>query len=127
MSTKIKYSFGEYIRDIWHYIKPYKTQFFTGVFFRFTSDIGRLSPAIAISRIVQILSRKAFSNSYEELVVIFVIWGIVTAYYSLFHNFSRYLGFQVAEKASLDFYRDTLSHIFKLDFSWQEKENSGNK
>ena len=127
MAQKYKYSNWEFISDVWHYIRPYKSKFFIAAFFRLTSDIGRLSPAIATSRIVQILSRGDVQNSYVDLASTFLVWGLVTFYYSIFHNLSRYLGFQIAERASLDLYRDGLSHIFKLDLSWQEKEDSGNK
>lgn len=127
MKNIYHYPMGQFIRDLAYYVFPYRRQFFAGVFFRLTSDIAHLYPALAISRVVQILSRKELSSSFQELSVIFLAWGTITLYFSIFHNFSKYLGFQVAERASLDFYKDTLAHIFKLDFSWQEKENSGNK
>ena len=127
MSGNYKYSFIQYLKDLAHYIKPYNRPFWFGVFFRLTSDLARLYPAWAVSRIVQILSDNNMSDSSQTLLNIFIIWGLTAAYYSFFHNYSKYLGYQVAERASLDFYKDTIEHIFKLDFSWQEKENSGNK
>ena len=127
MKQKYKYPMGEYLTDITHYVKPYKKKFYWGVFFRFTSDVARLYPAIAVSKIVRILSQRNLSNSYHDIAVIFIYWGLTTIYFSFFHNFSKYLGYQVSDKASLDFYKDVLAHVLKLDFSWQEKEGSGNK
>lgn len=128
MNKNIKYSFWEYISDIWHYIIPYKGQFLLGIFLRFTSDMSNLYPALAVSKIVLILSKPIDPVSTpKELLPVFILWAITATYYGLSHNLSKYFGFQVAEKASLDIYRETLAHIFKLDLSWQEKENSGNK
>lgn len=124
---KYQYSFRQFIEDVWDYISPYRGQFLVGLWFRLTSDVARLYPAWAISQIVVMLSHPQNYVLPQELVRIFVIWGMVTLYYGFCHNLSKYLGYQVAEKASLDIYRDCLAHIFKLDFAWQETENSGNK
>ncbi|KKR00938.1 MAG: ABC transporter family protein [Candidatus Woesebacteria bacterium GW2011_GWB1_39_12] len=122
-----KYTLFMFIRDLAHYISPYRGQFFVGIFFRFTSDLARLYPAWAVSRIVLILSNQQSFEVPQDLISILVTWGLVTLYYGFAHNLSKYFGYQVAEKASLDIYKESLSHIFKLDLTWQEKENSGNK
>ena len=126
MKMIFHYSTGQFIRDLSGYIKPYRAQFFAGALMRLTSDIVKLYPAWALSRIVLILSQNP-PDIQSELLKIFIIWGISIIYISVTHNLSKYLGYQVAEKASLDIYKDTLSHVFKLDFAWQERENSGNK
>lgn len=46
---------------------------------------------------------------------------------SIGHDYSKYLGYQVAESAGLDLYKRCLAHIFKIDLSWHELEGSGNK
>lgn len=124
--TENNYSVKQYILDLAHYVSPYKRQFFIGVLLRFTSDLARLYPAWAISRVVLMLSKSGSFNT-QELTTTFIFWGLATVYYSIAHPLSKYFGYQVAEKASLDIYKDVLSHIFKLDFAWQEGENSGNK
>src|SRR3989344_5510168 len=126
MKTGFHYPVKQFIRDLFGYIQPYRSQFLIGFILRLTSDISRLYPTWALSRIILILTQKPAEIS-SELVKIFIFWGVITIYYSVTHNLSKYLGYQVAEKASLDIYKDALSHIFKLDFAWQERENSGNK
>lgn len=126
MIKTVKYSNLQYVQDLWYYIKPYKVEFFVGVFIRLTSDIAKLYPAWAISRIVQTLSTEGLKN-YHSLITICIIYGVLAIYIGFSHNLCKYYGYQVAEKASLDLYKKTLKHIFKLDFAWQEKENSGNK
>ncbi len=125
---KVKdYSSGQFIKDIWRYISSYKNLFFTAAFLRFTSDMAHLYPAWAISQIVQIVSDQGGVSFSGPITTILVAWIAIGIYGNFFHSFSKYLGYQVAEKASLDIYKETLSHLFKLDFAWQEKENSGNK
>jgi ABC-type multidrug transport system fused ATPase/permease subunit len=57
----------------------------------------------------------------------FAAWVGAAAYFSWAHNLSKYFGYQVAERASLDLYKEAITHIFRLDLSWQETENSGTK
>ncbi len=121
------YSLRQYLGDLVHYISPYRKQFFIGVFFRFTSDIVRLYPAWAIAQIVALLAHPHTQATTQALFTIFTTWGLITLYYDWAHNTSKLFGYQVAEKASLDIYKDCLAHIFKLDLAWQETENSGNK
>ena len=127
MEPENSYSFRQYLKDLSRYISPYRLQFFVGLFFRFTSDLSRLYPAWAISRIIVLLSDPVSLNNPSEVLKIFIFWGMVSIYFSFSHNLSKYFGYQVAERASLDIYKETLSHIFKLDFAWQEGESSGNK
>lgn len=127
MEEQGNYSFGQFVRDLAHYISPYRGQFWAGVCLRLTSDIARLYPVWALSQIVLGLSGPINAETLHKMIVIMVVWGIAGMYFGLTHNLSKFLGFQVAEKASLDIYKDCLAHLFKLDFAWQETENSGNK
>lgn len=128
MRKNIKYSFLEYVQDVWHYVAPYKATFLFAVFLRATSDIANLYPAYALSRTVSVLST-SFDPTVvsQELFPVFMFWGLTSLYHALTKNTSKYFGNVVAGKGGLDLYKDALSHIFKLDLSWQEKENSGNK
>jgi len=121
------YSFRQYLGDLARYISPYRQQFFIGVFFRLTSDIARLYPAWAIAQIITLLSSPHTPTTTQALLTTFIIWGVISTYYGWAHNTSKLFGYQVAEKASLDIYKDCLAHVFTLDLTWQEAENSGNK
>jgi ABC-type multidrug transport system fused ATPase/permease subunit len=127
MEIDQKYSIHQFVIDVARYIRPYRTQFMIGIFLRITSDASRLYPAWALSRIIVLLTNSGTNSNPEELLRIFIVWGLAYAYFGLTHNLSKFFGYQVAEKASLDIYKETLAHIFTLDFSWQEQENSGNK
>lgn len=127
MTSPNNYPLAQFIRDIARYIKPYKRQFVTGVFFRLTSDIARLVPPWAISTIVLLLSQSSSAFDRESIVRTMLLWGLSAAYFTWSHNLSKYFGFQVAEKASLDLYKEAITHLFRLDLAWQETENSGAK
>lgn len=120
------YSTRQFISDLARYIRPYKRQFWIGIFFRLTSDLARLVPAWAISVIVTLLSGDLLAN-HTQVFWTFSLWAISAAYFSWAHNFSKYFGYQVAEYASLDLYKEAISHVFRLDLAWQETENSGIK
>ena len=126
-SSAVPYSFRQYLGDLARYISPYRKQFFIGVFFRLTSDIVRLYPAWAIAQIVSLLAHPHSQATAQALLTTFITWGFVSIYYGWAHNTSKLFGYQVAEKASLDIYKDCLAHVFTLDLAWQEAENSGNK
>jgi ABC-type multidrug transport system fused ATPase/permease subunit len=127
MRNLYNYPLPQYVRDLARYISPYRRLFFLGFIIRLTSDLSRLYPAWALSRVVLILSDARSLENSAELLTIFITWGLAMLYYGFSHNFSKFLGYQVAEKASLDIFKESLSHLFRLDLAWQEKENSGNK
>lgn len=127
MTAPDQYSTRQFVRDLVRYIRPYKRQFFIGVFFRLTSDISRLVPPWALSVIVLLLSAQNGIYDQGKIIQIMLFWAGAAAYFTWAHNLSKYFGFQVAEKASLDLYKQAIAHIFRLDLAWQETENSGTK
>lgn len=96
------YPFLQFVRDLAHYIAPYKKQFFAGAFLRLTSDIVALYPAWAVSQIVAILAAPSVQTMPINLLRILIILGIVSVYHGFFHSYSKILGYQVSEKAALD-------------------------
>ena len=127
MNSNDDYSVTQFIRDLSKYILPYKTKFFLGVFFRLTSDIGRLYPAFALSQIIPLLPDINNPASLQSILWLLFFWLLTAIYVGFGHDFSKYLGFQVAESSSLDLYKKCLSHVFKIDLAWHEIEGSGNK
>jgi ABC-type multidrug transport system fused ATPase/permease subunit len=122
----ITYGSRELIGDIWSFIKPYKRKFFWGSITRITSDIVWLFPAWALAEIVTFASN--YHNGQSTLYAWQLMGGIliVAVYHFVFHDIAKYLIYQVAEKSQIDAYKKTLKHLFALDFTWHEKENSGN-
>lgn len=127
MTDAPSYTLKQFVTDLATYIAPFKKKFFTGVFFRLTSDIGRLYRAFAISQIVPLLPTIQQPSSYQAILMYLGIWVVIVTYVGITHDFSKYLGNQVAESAGLSLYKKCLRHIFLLDLSWHELEGSGNK
>ncbi len=128
MEKDVSYPFWQFIKDLGSLIRPYKLKFWVGIFFRLTSDIAHLYPPFAIAELVSILTQNPEpTEAISRVILILVIWGFISVYLGIGQDFGRYLGYQVAENAGLDLYKKTLSHVFRLDLTWQEIENSGNK
>jgi ABC-type multidrug transport system fused ATPase/permease subunit len=123
----MEYSFSFFIRDVAHYVKPYRVKFFLACFFRLTSDLSNLYPAFALSRIIYFVTLARTPVTYFTILQTIALWTVALIYRGISKEFAKYYGFQVAERSALDLYRDCLRHIFSLDLAWQEIENSGNK
>lgn len=127
MTISTNYSTKLFIKELVNLIKPYKFKFTVGIFIRLTSDLCRLYPALALSRIIPLLSNIKDPSSINSILLLLVLWFITAIYVGFGHDFSKYLGFQVAESAGLDLYKKCLAHVFKIDLAWHETEGSGNK
>lgn len=121
------YSTKQFIADLAVLIKPYQAKFNLGVIIRLTTDIVRLYPVFALSQIIPLLSKIHDPSSLQTIIILLFFWYLSAMYISVGQDFSKYLGFQVAEASALDLYKKCLAHVFKLDLAWQELEGSGNK
>lgn len=127
-TAKQSYTMISFINDIVVFAKPYKIKFFLGSFFRLSSDIANLYPVWAFSRLIQFLTNAATIQQHtKEIMILLIGWFLCVMYYSIGHALAKFFGYQVAEKVALDSRVKALKHIFTLDISWQEKENTGNK
>lgn len=126
-SPEPSYTTKQFISDLAVLVKPYQVKFNLGVIFRLTSDIARLYPVFALSQIIPLLSKINDPSSLQTILVLLFFWYLSAIYVSFGHDYSKYLGNQVAESAAIDLYKKCLAHVFKLDLAWQEIEGSGNK
>lgn len=125
MAKKFQYSFGAFLRDLHRFIHPYRWQFWPAVGLRLTSDIAKLYSVWALSQIVNQLVLP--EPNISLITTYLVLWPVVTTFEAIAHAGSKNIGNFIAEKAGIDAFFATLSHIYTLDLDWQEKENSGNK
>src|SRR5260221_6026811 len=101
MSKETSYNTKQFIFDLATYINPYKRTFIIGVIFRLTSDIARLYPAYALSQIIPLLARINQPEALHTVILLLFFWVLSNIYFSFAHDFSKYLGYQVAESAGL--------------------------
>ncbi len=131
MSTKSlrveKYSTSQTISAIWKFIAPYRLKFITATFLRITADIAWLYPAYALAAIVTFFTTYTPGESLRSIWIVMLLWGAATLWRMIALYYARFWGFQIAQKASLDAQLASVSHLFSLDQSWHERENTGNK
>lgn len=121
------YSTIALILDLLRYIRPYRVRFGFATLMRLFGDILRLYPAYATAQIVTELSQYSPDQSLTP-----IWWYIGTALcvyilHIICRQTAKQIGYKVAEKSALDVQEQAMEHLFLLDLSWHEKENSGNK
>ncbi len=123
----IDYSSWQLIKDIVTLVKPYRWRFFIASLLRLLSDLSNLYPAYAVGKIVTLLASNNRQDNLHTVWTIVILWLIALSVRHLTMFFAKYLCFGVSEKISIDAQLQTIHHMFLLDMSWHEKENSGNK
>lgn len=115
------------VRDLWHYLRPYRGRFVWGTFLRASSDIVWLFPTWALSEIITLASNYQDGDSLELFWTYMIAIAVVALYHHITHDGAKYVMYQISENIRLDAIKQTIRHLFKLDSDWHEQENSGNK
>ncbi len=115
------------IKDLWKWIKPYRTRFFFASFMRLTSDIVSLYPALALAWIITYLSNYKQGQSLDELWITFILICAAYTWRMIGNHWGRVSCYFISEKISLDVQIAATKHLFNLPSAWHEKENTGNK
>ncbi len=123
----MEYSYSRIFKFFWQFVGQYKWKFFLGSIFVFIASVVGLYQGYAFSQIVDILSRGTDSESFRAILIILATWLLTTTSRQLFGFFSKYINFNVAEKAAIDAEIYSMKHMSLLDMSWHERENTGNK
>jgi ABC-type multidrug transport system fused ATPase/permease subunit len=123
----VKYSSLELVRDIWELLKPYKWRFFLASLIRLLGDLANLVPVFLFASLVTFLTNYKSGMSLSYVWLMLGLWVVSVLIRNLSQFFSKYLGYWIAEKLSVDAALTTMRHLFLLDMAWHERENSGNK
>lgn len=121
------YTNSDLIKDLLQFVKPYRGRFLLGTFLRATADIIWLYPVWAVSEIIN------FATNYEAGDPLNYFWWLIgctllAGFYTYpSREIAKYLIYNIAEKIGVEARLQTVEHLFKLDSSWHEKENTGNK
>jgi len=122
-----KYTNLQLVKDLFVFLKPYRVLFFGGTFLRVIGDIGWLYPSIAMSTIVTFLAGWKPGDSLTMLWILIASWaGVVVLRYGS-HYIAKMFAWRASEQAELDARLMVIRHLFRLDMSWHEQENAGNK
>lgn len=121
------FSVRDLLRVLFRFLAPYKGRMIIASFARLLGDIAWLYPAYSVAQLV------SFFSTYEPGAPLTYVWWVLGGYgvaciFRIGGQYtSRMLGFYAAEHAALDAQLASMEHVFDLDLTWHEKENSGNK
>ncbi len=122
-----EFSWQSLLRLVGTLIKPYRRRFIVVTILRLAGDIAWLYPAVAMASIVNFFQSYQLGQSIGPVWIIIMLWTSASVIRYGGITLAKYWGFQLSERVSLDAQLMTMRHMFALDISWHEKENSGNK
>ncbi len=126
-SSHSHYPAPELIRDLLSFIKPYFPRFLFASFLRVAGDLAWLYPPYAVASLINFLTKHHRDESLAPLVSIFLLFALAILVRYAGQYYARILAFGVGERISLDAQLKSITHMFSLDISWHERENTGNK
>lgn len=121
------YPLSALLQDIGGFLKPYRWRYAGATVLRFTGDIVNLYPAYATAQIVTFFGTYQPGESLDPVWMYLALAGAAFLLHICGKQGGKMLGYNVAERVSLDAQFKTLQHLCRLDLSWHDKENSGNK
>lgn len=123
----MNYTYKRTIAFFVQFLKPYKGIVILSFLLSFIASISALYNAFALSQIIDFVFKYSKGDSLSEIYSIIYVWllVIIIRYASIFY--SRSSAVFIAERAAMDAEIFSVNHIARIDISWHEKENSGNK
>ncbi len=121
------HSYRDYLQFVWQRLRPYRGRFLIASLFRLISDIAWLYPAYGIAVIINTLSTPSAGQVLRTLWTVGISLAVAVLWRMTGQFYSKYLGYQVAERAALDARLMTTQHLLRIDMQWHERENAGNK
>lgn len=121
------YSTWKLVKDVYSYIRPYKGNFFVGTVLKLISNILWLYPTYAFASIITIFSAGNLASNTSKIWTIATLWIGTQIVSEALQYVARIKIFNVSDKIAIDAEQKAISHMFKLDIAWHEKENTGNK
>jgi ABC-type multidrug transport system fused ATPase/permease subunit len=124
---KKHYSTWALIKDLYPFLRPFRLKFVAATLIRVVGDIAWLYPAFGIAQLVNYLSTYKAGESFQTVFYVFLL--LLGA--SILRFGCGYIGkmimFKLSERMDVDSQNKTIAHLFELDMSWHEHENTGNK
>lgn len=123
----MQYSTLALVKDIYVFLKPYKTKFIVATLFRIVSDIAWLYPTYALASMINFLTTYTTGDPLSPILNVVYLFALAICVRYLAQNVAKRLMFSVSERVSLDAQTSGIAHMFKIDIAWHETENTGNK
>jgi subfamily B ATP-binding cassette protein MsbA len=121
------YSYRRMFSFFWKFLRPYWGRFLLATFFTALGSAVWLYNAYAFAQVVNFVVGYTRGQSLQPLYTIIFLWTIAIIIRYVTSFLSKYIGIYVAEQAKINAEITAIDHLSRLDISWHEKENSGNK
>ncbi len=86
-----------------------------------------LYPAYAFAQVVTFVTRYHSGDDLTQLYYWMILWTVSFLVRYVLIYYAKMFCIVEGQKASLDIERGALEHLSRLDISWHQKENAGNK
>lgn len=126
-SFEKNYTTTQLLKDVWHFLSPYKGKVIVATISRLVADLVWLYPAWAFATIVAFCAYWRAGDSLTTLWWLFGGWAGAIVIRITGQYISRKQGFVAGERAVLDAKLSAMKQLCALDMSWHENENAGNK
>lgn len=123
----MKYTYANLFGYFKKYLKPYSGSFALGSFLRLISAICGLYPAYAVAEIITFVTKYHHGDSLLPLYHIFILWTLAFLVRFVCIYYAKMLCITAGQHAGLDVQKGMLEHLSRIDISWHQKENAGNK
>lgn len=121
------FSTRELLHALVRFLSPYRGHFLLASLARLVGDLVWLYPSYAFAAVVSFFSHW---HTGEPVTLVWYLlggWGVTAIIRHGGQYLARTQGFLATERAALDAQTQGMEHLFHLDMSWHEQENSGNK
>lgn len=123
----MEYSYLKLFGDFKKFIIPYRANLITALILQIIASTVYLYWTYGFSQIVNFVTSYQSGSSLTPLYVIAGTLLFVLFIRATFWGLSRYLLFTNTLRIAIDVREFALEHLSKVDISWHEKENGGNK
>jgi ABC-type multidrug transport system fused ATPase/permease subunit len=115
------------IPDLWRLLRGHHVRFVVATLLQVSSNVIWLYPAYALSTLVNFLTTYTPGASLRTVWVTVAFWIAASLWHYAAEQLSQFIMYSLSERASLNAQLRATAHLLRLDLSWHERENSGNK
>lgn len=124
---KSKASMLRVVGSLWRLLQGHQTRFVVATLLQISSGIVWLYPAYALSGLVNFLTDYEPGVPLDFVWKTVMLWVAASVWHYVAEQVAQYLAYSLAERSALDAMTKAMAHLLRLDLTWHEKENSGNK
>ncbi|MEN9913042.1 MAG: hypothetical protein RLY66_450 [Candidatus Parcubacteria bacterium] len=123
----MEYNYRNLFQYFKRFIRPYGVRFISGSILRLIGAVIGLYTTYAFAQVVTFVADVKAGDALAPLYITLVLWGLAYLIRNALFFSSKMLCIVAGQRASLDIEGGALDHLSRVDISWHQKENAGNK